>query len=221
MTGTPFGCSVAVRFAASYPAGAQALVLAGGFAKMTRPGKSGFEAEPAQVDEWASGIARGVGLGGDLRRQGALAWWPGRRYLRRYAGDVAPWKAGRAARLNSTCYYFARLSGFRPDSEGGIPSLVLEPRRPASHVAGLDVLCLNLGVPTGEQEPRRDPCPAADEQPCERNVQPEPCPIVTPFDHQPRPGAGPVRASPGDSRSGCAWPATSGARPTPHWAACY
>ena len=40
------------------PGFAAALVLAGGFAKMTRPGESGFEAEPAQVDEWASGIGR-------------------------------------------------------------------------------------------------------------------------------------------------------------------
>ena len=56
--GVTVGCPVAVRLAASYPARAQALVLAGGSAKMTRPGESGFEAEPAQVGECASGIAR-------------------------------------------------------------------------------------------------------------------------------------------------------------------
>ncbi len=37
---------------------AQALVLAGGFAKMTRLGEFDFEAGPARVDEWASVIAR-------------------------------------------------------------------------------------------------------------------------------------------------------------------
>ena len=39
LSGVRSGCSVAVRFAASYPARTQALVLAAGFAKMTRPGQ--------------------------------------------------------------------------------------------------------------------------------------------------------------------------------------
>ena len=41
------------------------------------------------------------------------------------------------------------------------------------------VLCLDLGVPTGEQEPHRDPCPAADEQQCEK-AQPVDDPIRGP-----------------------------------------
>ena len=61
--GVTFGCPVAVQFAASYPDRTQALVLAGGFAKMTRLGEFDFEADPAQVDEWASGIARVWGSG--------------------------------------------------------------------------------------------------------------------------------------------------------------
>jgi hypothetical protein len=52
------GCRSAVQFAASYPDRVQALVLAGGLAKMTRPGEFDFETGPARVDEWASGIAR-------------------------------------------------------------------------------------------------------------------------------------------------------------------
>ena len=43
------GCPVAVGFAASYPDRVQALVLAGGFAKLTRLGEFDFEADPAQV----------------------------------------------------------------------------------------------------------------------------------------------------------------------------
>jgi pimeloyl-ACP methyl ester carboxylesterase len=67
--GVTFGCPVAVRLAARYPARTQVLVLTGGFAKMTWPGESGFEAEPAQVGECASGIAMAY----ELPRQGALA----------------------------------------------------------------------------------------------------------------------------------------------------
>ena len=56
LSGARSGCSVAVRFAVSYPARAQALVLAGGFAKMTRPGESDFGAGPSRAGERASGI---------------------------------------------------------------------------------------------------------------------------------------------------------------------
>jgi pimeloyl-ACP methyl ester carboxylesterase len=59
--GVTFGCPVAVGFAASYPDRVQALVLAGGFAKLARLGGFDFEADPDQVAEWASSTAR-VGL---------------------------------------------------------------------------------------------------------------------------------------------------------------
>ena len=56
--GVTVGCPVAVGFAASYPDRVQALVLAGGFAKLTRLGEFDFEADPGLVDEWASRTAR-------------------------------------------------------------------------------------------------------------------------------------------------------------------
>ena len=61
--GVTVGCPVAVGFAASYPDRAQALVLAGGFAKLTRLGEFDFEADPAQVDEWARRTASAWGTG--------------------------------------------------------------------------------------------------------------------------------------------------------------
>ena len=61
--GVTFGCPVAVGFAASYPRRVQALVLAGGFAKLTRLGEFDFEADPAQVDEWARRAASAWGTG--------------------------------------------------------------------------------------------------------------------------------------------------------------
>src|SRR5215472_17537288 len=61
--GVTVGCPVAVGFAASYPDRAQALVLAGGFAKLTRLGEFDFEADPAQVDEWARRAASAWGTG--------------------------------------------------------------------------------------------------------------------------------------------------------------
>jgi pimeloyl-ACP methyl ester carboxylesterase/DNA-binding CsgD family transcriptional regulator len=61
--GVTFGCPVAIHFAASYPDRAQALVLAGGFAKMTRLGEFDFAADPAQVGEWAARTARAWGSG--------------------------------------------------------------------------------------------------------------------------------------------------------------
>ena len=59
-----------IQFAASNPNRIQALVLAGGFAKMTRLGEFDFEAGPARGDEWASGIARVCSSGGDVWRLG-------------------------------------------------------------------------------------------------------------------------------------------------------
>ena len=61
--GVTFGCPVAVGFAASHPDRVQALVLAGGFAKLTRLGGFDFEADPDQVGEWASSTARAWGSG--------------------------------------------------------------------------------------------------------------------------------------------------------------
>jgi pimeloyl-ACP methyl ester carboxylesterase/DNA-binding CsgD family transcriptional regulator len=61
--GVTVGCAVAVGFAASYPDRVQALVLAGGFAKLTRLGEFDFEADPAQVDEWARRAASAWGTG--------------------------------------------------------------------------------------------------------------------------------------------------------------
>jgi pimeloyl-ACP methyl ester carboxylesterase len=61
--GVTLGCPIAVQFAASYPDRVQALVLAGGFAKLTRLGEFDFAAHPAQVDEWAARNARGWGTG--------------------------------------------------------------------------------------------------------------------------------------------------------------
>jgi pimeloyl-ACP methyl ester carboxylesterase/DNA-binding CsgD family transcriptional regulator len=61
--GVTFGCPVAIHFAASRPDRVQALVLAGGFAKLTRLGELDFEADPAQAQEWASDAARAWGSG--------------------------------------------------------------------------------------------------------------------------------------------------------------
>lgn len=61
--GVTLGCPIAVQFAADYPDRAQALVLAGGFAKLTRLGGFDFEADPAQVGEWAARSARAWGSG--------------------------------------------------------------------------------------------------------------------------------------------------------------
>jgi pimeloyl-ACP methyl ester carboxylesterase/DNA-binding CsgD family transcriptional regulator len=61
--GVTFGCPVAIRFASSYPDRTQALVLAGGFARLTRLGEFDFESDPAHVDEWARRTARAWGSG--------------------------------------------------------------------------------------------------------------------------------------------------------------
>jgi pimeloyl-ACP methyl ester carboxylesterase len=64
--GVTFGCPVALGFAASYPERVEALVLAGGFAKLTRLGEFDFEADPGLVDEWARSTARAWGSGAVL-----------------------------------------------------------------------------------------------------------------------------------------------------------
>src|SRR5690242_19349555 len=63
LLGVTFGCLIAIGFAASHPDRAQALVLAGGFAKLTRLGEFDFEADPGLVDDWARGTAREWGSG--------------------------------------------------------------------------------------------------------------------------------------------------------------
>jgi pimeloyl-ACP methyl ester carboxylesterase/DNA-binding CsgD family transcriptional regulator len=77
--GMTLGCPVAVGFAASYPDRVQALVLAGGFARLTRLGQFDFEADPAQVGEWARGAARAWGSGTYLG-----AWAPSMQGSARY-----------------------------------------------------------------------------------------------------------------------------------------
>lgn len=66
LLGVTLGCPIAVQFAASYPDRVSALVLAGGFAKLTQLGGFDFEADPAQVDEWATRSARAWGSGAVL-----------------------------------------------------------------------------------------------------------------------------------------------------------
>ena len=68
--GVTFGCPVAVGFAASYPRRVQALVLAGGFAKLTRLGEFDFEADPGLVGGRQHCAC--VGLGRGFRRPGAV-----------------------------------------------------------------------------------------------------------------------------------------------------
>jgi pimeloyl-ACP methyl ester carboxylesterase/DNA-binding CsgD family transcriptional regulator len=60
------GCPIAVQFAAAHPDRVRALVLTGGFAKLTRLGRFDFEAHPSHVDEWATGTARAWGTGAVL-----------------------------------------------------------------------------------------------------------------------------------------------------------
>src|SRR5262249_39901818 len=61
--GVTLGCQIAVQFAVDYPDRTQALVLAGGFAKLTRWRDFDFEADPGRVDAWADHAARVWGTG--------------------------------------------------------------------------------------------------------------------------------------------------------------
>jgi pimeloyl-ACP methyl ester carboxylesterase len=70
LLGVTLGCPIAVQFAAGYPDRVQALVLAGGFAKLTGLGGYDFEADPAQVGEWADHAARAWGTGAVLGAPG-------------------------------------------------------------------------------------------------------------------------------------------------------
>jgi pimeloyl-ACP methyl ester carboxylesterase/DNA-binding CsgD family transcriptional regulator len=64
--GITLGCPIAIQFAFAHPDRVQALVLAGGFARLTRLREFDFEADPGQVDEWAIGSARAWGTGAIL-----------------------------------------------------------------------------------------------------------------------------------------------------------
>jgi pimeloyl-ACP methyl ester carboxylesterase/DNA-binding CsgD family transcriptional regulator len=77
--GITLGCPIAVQFTASNPDRVAALVLAGGFARLTRLGEYDFAADPAEVDEWATRYAAAWGTGAVL---GASA--PGMRDDGRY-----------------------------------------------------------------------------------------------------------------------------------------
>jgi pimeloyl-ACP methyl ester carboxylesterase/DNA-binding CsgD family transcriptional regulator len=61
--GVTLGCPIAVHFAATHPDRADALILAGGFAKLNRLGGFDFQGDPAQVDEWAARTALAWGSG--------------------------------------------------------------------------------------------------------------------------------------------------------------
>ena len=56
LAGVTFGCQLAVQFAADFPDRAQALVLVGGWAKLTRILGFDFEADPGQVGAWAGPV---------------------------------------------------------------------------------------------------------------------------------------------------------------------
>jgi pimeloyl-ACP methyl ester carboxylesterase/DNA-binding CsgD family transcriptional regulator len=66
--GVTFGCLLAVQFAAEYPSRTQALILAGGFAKLRRLREYDFEVHPERVDEWADRTAREWGNGAFIAR---------------------------------------------------------------------------------------------------------------------------------------------------------
>jgi len=66
LAGVTFGCQLAVQFAADFPDRTQALVLVGGWAKLTRILGFDFEADPGQVGVWADYAARGWGTGAVL-----------------------------------------------------------------------------------------------------------------------------------------------------------
>jgi pimeloyl-ACP methyl ester carboxylesterase len=66
--GVTFGCLLALQFAVRYPSPTQALVLAGGFAKLRRLREYDFDAHPELVDEWADRTADEWGTGAFIAR---------------------------------------------------------------------------------------------------------------------------------------------------------
>ena len=71
LMGVTFGAQLAVQFAADFPDRTQALILVGGWAKLTRIVQFDFEADPGQIDVWAEAAARGWGTGAVLAAHAA------------------------------------------------------------------------------------------------------------------------------------------------------
>jgi len=63
LMGVTFGVQLALQFAADFPSRTQALVLVGGWAKLTRIMQFDFESDPGQIDAWAEAAARRWGTG--------------------------------------------------------------------------------------------------------------------------------------------------------------
>jgi len=63
LMGVTFGAQLALQFAADFPSRTQALVLVGGWAKLTRIMEFDFETDPGQIDVWADAAARSWGTG--------------------------------------------------------------------------------------------------------------------------------------------------------------
>ena len=61
--GVTFGAQLALQFAVDFPSRTQALVLVGGWAKLTRIMQFDFETDPGQIDAWADAAARRWGTG--------------------------------------------------------------------------------------------------------------------------------------------------------------
>ena len=61
--GATFGAQVAVQFAVDHPQRTQAMVLVGGFAKLSRMSDFDFEADPHQIEVWATGVSDAWGTG--------------------------------------------------------------------------------------------------------------------------------------------------------------
>lgn len=66
LLGMTFGSLIAVQFAIDFPDRTQAVVITGGFAKLTRRGEYDFAANPELVDVWADESARVWGTGVSL-----------------------------------------------------------------------------------------------------------------------------------------------------------
>ena len=66
LLGVTFGAMIAVQFAADYPDRTQALILAGGFAKLSHLDNYDFDAHPESIDAWADRTAKVWGTGATL-----------------------------------------------------------------------------------------------------------------------------------------------------------
>lgn len=61
--GTTLGAQVSVQFAVDHPERTQAMVLVGGFAKLTRLADFDFDADPGQIEIWARNVSDAWGSG--------------------------------------------------------------------------------------------------------------------------------------------------------------